>query len=103
MSQLSTFSVTIAIAFGILCSANLSAQPVSACPTGVTPSGSTGVLLTEAAEGGPEISTCTLPPGFASPLVTTAVALTDNPNVVPPLISDLIVFTPAGLITFYSD
>jgi hypothetical protein len=105
MSALNTFTVTTAIVLGVLWGADLPAQPISACPTGVTPSGSTGVLLTEAAEGGPEISMCTVPPGFAAPLVTTAVALTDNPKVVPPVISDLVVFTPdpARLITFFSD
>lgn len=96
-------TVTPILVIGMLWGVSLWAQPITSCPVGPTPSGSTGVLLTEAPEGGEEVSICTLPAGFAPPLVTTAVALTENPNVVPPVLSDLIVFTPAGLITFYSD
>ena len=74
----------------------------ASCPV-VTTSTGTAVALTEAPEGGPEIFTCTLPAGIAPPVIPTAVALTENPNQVPPVLSDIVVFTPTGLITFYSD
>lgn len=74
----------------------------ASCPV-VTTSSGTAVSLTEAPEGGPEIFACTLPAGIAPPLIPTAVALTENPTHIPPILSDIVVFTPTGLITFYSD
>ena len=74
----------------------------ASCPV-VTTSTGTAVSLTEAPEGGPEVFSCTLPTGIAPPLIPTAVALTENPNQVPPVLSDVVLFTPTGLITFYSD
>jgi len=70
-----------------------------------TTSDGTGILITEAAEaqGEPGVPFCSLPPGFASTTVPFALALTEVPGAIPPILSDVILFAPLGVITFFSD
>ncbi|MDQ6676577.1 MAG: hypothetical protein M3Z09_04700 [Acidobacteriota bacterium] len=91
----------IGFAFALLFSTYSFGAIVSTCPT----NGNGGILLTEAAEaqGEPATPTCMLPGGFASTTIPFALALNEAPGAVPPLISDVVLFAPGGLITFFSD
>jgi hypothetical protein len=92
---------TIILTFLTLGAVQIFAAP---CTTG-TYNGAPAVLLTESPEsqGEPAIPFCTVPAGFATTPIPFAVALNDAPAGLPPVIGDLIVFAPTGLITFYSD
>jgi len=70
-----------------------------------TTSDGTGILLTEApeAQGEPGVPFCSLPAGFASTTIPFALALNEAQGAIPPVISDVILFAPLGLITFFSD
>ncbi len=67
--------------------------------------GNGGILLTEApeAQGEPATPTCMLPAGFATTTIPFALALNEAPGSTPPVISDVVLFAPSGLITFFSD
>ncbi len=75
---------------------------VNTCPT---TNGGTGILLTEAPEnqGEPAIPFCSLPAGFSSTTIPFALALNEVQGAIPPILSDVILFAPSGLITFFSD
>jgi len=89
---------------GFACVLPCYSAPVT-CTTGAIAGGGTGIVLTEPPESAlVELLICALPSGFAAPLIPTALVLTDSPqDVLPLIISDLILFEPTGLITFFSD
>lgn len=76
----------------------LNAAPISTC----TVTGGS-VILTEPPEGGLEVLPCSLPAGIPPPLLFTGLVLTENQTGPPPIISDAVLITTVGLVTFYSD
>ncbi len=95
---------SVLITIFLVCGATqIFAAPVT-CPT-TTYNGGTAILLSEGpeSEGEPAVPFCMVPAGFGVTTIPFAFALSEVPAVTPPVLSDVVVFAPTGLITFYSD